>query len=167
MVSAAARAAARRHPAQIQRELLEVLRLHSALAVRPLRHVRRAFLSFSLLLFSSLLESVWFHVLYCTVHVLVLCVLCVQKPWLYAPGPVMWENPPYQHVPSEIYYYYLVETGFYLALSATYFTDVSRKVRAPLLRLHLRLRSHIPHPTSRLVLFYSIIITHLNYFILY
>ena len=28
------------------------------------------------------------------------------------------------------YYYYLLETSFYMALSATFFTDISRKVRA-------------------------------------
>lgn len=49
-----------------------------------------------------------------------------DKPWLWETN-CCWQNYPRQHVPTDIWWYYLIELGFYLSLVLSLFRDVRRK----------------------------------------
>jgi ceramide synthetase len=44
-----------------------------------------------------------------------------------------WIGWPHQHVSSDLYWYYMIELGFYMALAFSLMTDVRRKVRFSLI----------------------------------
>ncbi|GFS10316.1 ceramide synthase 2 [Elysia marginata] len=50
----------------------------------------------------------------------------IQKSWFYE-TKFCWRGWPHHHVPTDVYWYYMVEFGFYLSLLASLFTDNKRK----------------------------------------
>ena len=54
---------------------------------------------------------------------------CVQKPWVWWPA-YSWVDFPFQHVSDAVYWYYMLQLGFYINSAITIFTDVKRSVLA-------------------------------------
>ncbi|RUS87933.1 hypothetical protein EGW08_004288 [Elysia chlorotica] len=52
--------------------------------------------------------------------------LHLDKSWFYETKHC-WKGWPHHHVPTDVYWYYMVEFGFYLSLLASLFTDNKRK----------------------------------------
>ncbi|KAK3776555.1 hypothetical protein RRG08_037061 [Elysia crispata] len=50
----------------------------------------------------------------------------LDKSWFYE-TKFCWKGWPHHHVPTDVYWYYMVEFGFYLSLLASLFTDNKRK----------------------------------------
>lgn len=70
-------------------------------------------------------ETFWRFVFYLFIWILGYYILH-DKPW-FSDTNECWRNYPKQHVDIDIYYYYMIEMGFYVSLLATQFFDIRRK----------------------------------------
>ncbi|XP_032807537.1 ceramide synthase 6-like isoform X1 [Petromyzon marinus] len=70
-------------------------------------------------------ESMWRFMFYLYVFVYGLRLLS-QSNWVWD-SRQCWYNHPYQPLPSDIQYYYIVELAFYWSLMFSQFTDIKRK----------------------------------------
>ncbi|XP_014789026.1 ceramide synthase 5 [Octopus bimaculoides] len=70
-------------------------------------------------------ESCWRFTYYFTILIIGTIIL-YNKVWFWD-STECWPNYPHQHVPSEIYWYYLVELSYYVGSSLMHFTDVRKK----------------------------------------
>ncbi|KAJ8314135.1 hypothetical protein KUTeg_008696 [Tegillarca granosa] len=52
--------------------------------------------------------------------------MVLMKPWLWD-STQCWVGYPHHHVPPEIFWYYMIEMGFYWSLMFSQFVDVKRK----------------------------------------
>ncbi|KAL8586998.1 hypothetical protein ACOMHN_023388 [Nucella lapillus] len=70
-------------------------------------------------------ESSWRCTYYAAIFAYGLYTLW-DKPWLWDTS-LCWKDWPEHHVSNDVYWYYSVQAGFYLALSLSLFTDHKRK----------------------------------------
>ncbi|KAK6172068.1 hypothetical protein SNE40_018029 [Patella caerulea] len=69
-------------------------------------------------------ECSWHFLFYLAIFIYG-CVILYDKDWMWD-SKLFWKNWP-QPVTNDVYWYYLVEMGFYWSLVFTLFTDVKRK----------------------------------------
>jgi len=74
---------------------------------------------------SKFTETVWRFTFYLIIWVYGVVVLW-NKPWLWETSQ-FWVNFPRHKLTSDIYWYYLIELGFYYALLGSQFADTKRK----------------------------------------
>ncbi|GAU95616.1 hypothetical protein RvY_07206 [Ramazzottius varieornatus] len=70
-------------------------------------------------------ETGWRFTFYLTIFLYGLWALW-DKPWL-TDGNAYWKGYPFQTVSSDVWWYYMLELGFYWSLLISQFTDVKRK----------------------------------------
>ncbi|KAK3592979.1 hypothetical protein CHS0354_023201 [Potamilus streckersoni] len=70
-------------------------------------------------------EVSWHFLFYLTMFIYGLVILW-NKPW-FSQTKYCWINWPQQHVTSDLYWYYMIELGFYWALVFSLLTDHKRK----------------------------------------
>jgi len=70
-------------------------------------------------------EGGWRFIFYSSVFLYGLQVLA-SKPWLWDTG-ACWAEYPYHTMESDVWWYYMIELGFYWSLSITQWIDVKRK----------------------------------------
>jgi len=70
-------------------------------------------------------ESGWRFLYYLCVFIYG-CQCLWDKPWLWN-GNVCWYDYPYHHVPTDVWWYYMIELAFYWSLTFSQFVDIRRK----------------------------------------
>ncbi|CAH1788305.1 unnamed protein product [Owenia fusiformis] len=70
-------------------------------------------------------ETCWRFLFYFTAFYYGIYILW-DKPWLWDTKEC-WYGHPFQHITSDVYWYYMVEMGFYWALVFSLMTDIKRK----------------------------------------
>lgn len=70
-------------------------------------------------------ESSWRFTYYFVICIVGIKILS-NKVWAWD-STYCWTNYPHQHVPSDVYWYYLIELSYYVGSSLMHFTDVRKK----------------------------------------